>query len=239
MRITENMTLAAARRGQAQATRRMADASRVAASGQRVSAPSEDAVAWSSAVGHESRIQRMEGRLRTSDRVIADPGPRGVDALERRRPHGAREGARGARRQRVVGPSGAREALGREVTDIRNAMVALADTRGAGGYIFGGTRSDAAPFDALGAFSGNDVETRVEVADGVTARSNASGARAFTGHGRARHPRGPPDARQRVDGRRRFDGAKLDHVDGLGPRAARRRARRDGPRRRRSAPPRR
>lgn len=182
MRITENMTLAAARRGQAQATRRMADASRVAASGQRVSAPSEDAVAWSSAVGHESRIQRMEGRLRTSDRVIAD-----LDLAESTLSSAGDLMAR-ARELAVQGANGsldprARADLGREVTDIRNAMVALADTRGAGGYIFGGTRSDAAPFDALGAFSGNDVETRVEVADGVTARSNASGARAFTAAG--------------------------------------------------------
>lgn len=182
MRITENMTLAAARRGQAQATRRMADASRVAASGQRVSAPSEDAVAWSTAVGHEARIQRMEARLRTSDRVTSD-----LDLAESTLASAGDLMAR-ARELAVQGANGsldarARADLGREVTDLRSAMISLADTRGASGYIFGGTRTDAAPFDALGAFSGNDVETRAEVADGVTARSNASGARAFTAAG--------------------------------------------------------
>lgn len=182
MRITENMTLAAARRGQAQATRRMADASRVAASGQRVSAPSEDAVAWSTAVGHEARIQRMEARLRTSDRVTSD-----LDLAESTLASAGDLMAR-ARELAVQGANGsldarARADLGREVTDLRSAMISLADTRGASGYIFGGTRTDAAPFDTLGAFSGNDVETRAEVADGVTARSNASGARAFTAAG--------------------------------------------------------
>ncbi|MFO0650567.1 MAG: hypothetical protein U0326_30370 [Polyangiales bacterium] len=182
MRITENMTLAAARRGQAQATRRMADASRVAASGQRVSAPSEDAVAWSTAVGHEARIQRMEARLRMSDRVTSD-----LDLAESTLASAGDLMAR-ARELAVQGANGsldarARADLGREVTDLRSAMISLADTRGASGYIFGGTRTDAAPFDTLGAFSGNDVETRAEVADGVTARSNASGARAFTAAG--------------------------------------------------------
>ncbi len=182
MRITENMTLSAARRGQAQATKRMNDATRVAASGQRVNAPSEDAVAWSSAVGHDARIQRMEGRLRTSDRVTADLDlaesslASAGDLMEQARAL-AVQGANGALDAR------ARADLGRQVTDIRSAMIALADTHGAGGYIFGGTRPDAAPFDAFGTFSGNDVETRVEVADGVTARSNASGARAFTAAG--------------------------------------------------------
>lgn len=182
MRITENMTLSAARRGQAQATKRMNDATRVAASGQRVNAPSEDAVAWSSAVGHDARIQRMEGRLRTSDRVTADLDlaesslASAGDLMEQARAL-AVQGANGSLDAR------ARADLGRQVTDIRSAMIALADTHGAGGYIFGGTRTDAAPFDAFGTFSGNDVETRVEVADGVTARSNASGARAFTAAG--------------------------------------------------------
>jgi flagellar hook-associated protein 3 FlgL len=182
MRITENMTLSAALRGQTQAARRMNDATRVASTGQRVNAPSEDAVAWSTAVGHDARIQRMEGRLQTHGRVggdldLAESSLASAEDLMVRAREIAVQGATGTLDTR------ARADLGRQVNDIRTAMIALADTRGATGYLFGGTRTDAAPFDSAGVFSGNDVETRVEIADGVTARSNASGARAFTAAG--------------------------------------------------------
>ena len=76
-----------------------------------------------------------------------------------------------------------RAALGLQVSGLRDQIIGLANSRGASGFLFGGTRTDIEPFDPLGAFLGNDVPTNIEISDGVTARSNASGARAFTAAG--------------------------------------------------------
>lgn len=182
MRITDNMTMSAALQGQVRAAKRMADATRVAASGQRVNAPSEDAVAWSAGVSQDARIHRMEGRLQTTQRAsgeldLAESTLANAGDLMSQARELALQGANGSLDAR------ARADIGRQIADIRGSMIALANTRGASGYLFGGTRTDAAPFSAAGAFRGNDLETRVEIADGATARSNASGARAFTSAG--------------------------------------------------------
>ncbi|MBV9949304.1 MAG: hypothetical protein JOZ69_20815, partial [Myxococcales bacterium] len=62
-------------------------------------------------------------------------------------------------------------------------LVALANTRGSSGYLFGGTKNASPPFDAAGNFSGNTGVTHVEVADGVLAVANANGAAAFNAPG--------------------------------------------------------
>jgi flagellar hook-associated protein 3 FlgL len=49
--------------------------------------------------------------------------------------------------------------------------------------LFGGTDTNTPPFDSQGNFLGNNGVTHVEVADGVLAVSNASGAQAFTAAG--------------------------------------------------------
>jgi flagellar hook-associated protein 3 FlgL len=67
-----------------------------------------------------------------------------------------------------------------QVNSLLQQMVALGNTQGSSGYLFGGTNSTTPPFDANGNFSGNDGVTQVEVADGVLAVSNANGAAAFT-----------------------------------------------------------
>jgi flagellar hook-associated protein 3 FlgL len=64
---------------------------------------------------------------------------------------------------------------------MRQELMAIANTRYGDKYLFGGTRTDSAPFDpTTGAFSGNDQVVRVPVMDGVTPASNISGATAFT-----------------------------------------------------------
>ena len=67
---------------------------------------------------------------------------------------------------------------------IRDSLIALANTRYDNKYLFGGTKTDAAPFDtATGAFGGNDQVVRVPVLDGVAPSANVSGAMAFTAAG--------------------------------------------------------
>ena len=76
-----------------------------------------------------------------------------------------------------------RSALAARVSVLREELVTLANTRGATGYLFGGTRTDTPPFDAAGTFQGNDGAVYVPVSDGVSPRGNLSGARAFTAAG--------------------------------------------------------
>lgn len=182
MRITEGMKFSAALQGQTRAAKRLFDASRVASSGERVAAPSDDPVAWAAAVGHEARVARLDARSTAATRASGD-----LEAAE-----SALDGAGGvvqqARELALTAANGStdpqtRANLARQVSDLRASLLGLANTRGASGFLFGGTRTDQPPFDATGAFTGNDTAAEVEVADGVTTRANASGARAFTAAG--------------------------------------------------------
>lgn len=179
MRITTNMADAAALRGQLRSVKSMTDAARVASTGERVNAPSDDPVSWSSAARHDARIARLDNRNRTMERASGD-----LDLAERTLAS-AGDLLQSAREIATRAANGTMDAatradLAKQVDGIRSSLLAMANTRGTSGYLFGGTRTDAPPFDAAGAFVGNDTEVRIEVADGVTARANASGAQAFT-----------------------------------------------------------
>ncbi len=77
----------------------------------------------------------------------------------------------------------ARANAANQIGTIRDALLGIANTKGTKGYLFGGTKTDTPPFDATGTFTGNDQRADVEVADGIVARSNASGAKTFTSAG--------------------------------------------------------
>lgn len=179
MRITDKMALDFARQGQSRAVRQFADASRVASSGLRVNAPSDDPVAWSMKVRHDAQIQRMDNRTHTLTRAGGD-----LDTAESvlSSAGDVLEGARALAVQLANGTIDAqtRASLSGQVTSMRDTLLSLANSRGASGYLFGGTATGTPPFSAAGAFAGNDTTVPVEIADGVTARSNASGAQAFT-----------------------------------------------------------
>lgn len=182
MRITDSMTANTILQGQSRVARRLLAANQAAASGERVAAPSDDPVAWAAAVGHDARAARLENRSGTVARAAGD-----LDAAESALA-GAGDLVQQARELALTAANGSvdpqtRASLGQQVLSLRSALLGVANTRGASGYLFGGTRTDQPPFDPLGAFGGNDTAVAVEVADGVTARANASGARAFTSAG--------------------------------------------------------
>jgi len=179
MRITDKMALDAARQGQSRAVRQFTEASRVASSGLRVNAPSDDPVAWSMKVRQEAQLERMDNRTRTLSRagsdlnaaesVLASAG----DLLEEARALAVQAANGSIDAQTRLNMSGL-------VTALRDSLIGLANTRGSNGYLFGGTATAAAPFNAAGVFTANDTPVALEVADGVTTRANASGATAFT-----------------------------------------------------------
>lgn len=182
MRVTENLRIAHATSATTSASSRAELASQVASSGNRMSAPSDDAAGWSAVVRLDGRLSLVQGRQTAATRASSD-----LDLAE-----GALASATDvlvrAREIAVQMSNGAVDAKTRadmagEVLGLRDQLVALANTKGATGYVFSGNKTLTAAFDAQGNFQGDDGVRNVEIADGVVARSNASGAKAFTAAG--------------------------------------------------------
>jgi flagellar hook-associated protein 3 FlgL len=179
MRITDSILVGITARSAARNASQLATASSIAASGKRVSAPSDDPAAYGQVVRYSARLATLDARGRTATRAAGDMNlaegtlDSAGDLLVRAREI-AVEAANG-----LQGASD-RANAGVEVVQIRQQLLALANTTGARGYLFGGTRTDVPPFDAAGRFAGNDNPVAIEVADGVTANAAPSSARAFT-----------------------------------------------------------
>lgn len=185
MRVTDNLrytTMLSAMQKQAS---RLQDAHEVAISGQKVSKPSDGPAVYATAVNDSARIQQVEGRKTAIDRAEGDLNlAEGVlseagDLIKR------------AREIAVQMADGAYDANDRavaanEIAGIREQLHALANTRGTRGYIFAGSATDTAPFDAANAFVANDDVLGVTIGDGIQAPANVSGATAFAGAGGGR-----------------------------------------------------
>lgn len=179
MRVTDNARLLAVLRSNALTTGRLTTASRRASAGARVTKPSDDPVAYTTSVRRGSTIANIASRSRTA-RAAADELAVAEGALD-----SATELVAQAKSFAVQGANGTlspsdRNALALQVAGVREQLLDLANTRGASGFVFAGSRTDTAPFDAAGTFTGNDTVMRVPVSDGVTPRMNVSGAKAFT-----------------------------------------------------------
>ncbi len=70
-----------------------------------------------------------------------------------------------------------------ELGQLRDQLTAAANQKGPNGYLFGGSKTDTAPFDSSGNFLGNGDARKVEVSPGMTVTMNGSGAKAFTAAG--------------------------------------------------------
>jgi flagellar hook-associated protein 3 FlgL len=179
MRLTESMRFSSVNAAQARASERLYAATRRASSGLKVETPSDDPAGYSKVVGLDSVIARFEKRkdlvggaadtLDLAEGSLASAG----DLLVR---------ARELAVQMANGDLNANEraTAAKEVDQIRESLLGLANTKGSEGYLFAGSNNATAPFSAAGVFSGNDDAIQVETSDGVLTRANASGARAFT-----------------------------------------------------------
>lgn len=182
MRITDNARLLASLRNSTAATFRLTEASRRASAGARVSVASDDPVAYATSVRRGSASSNLESRSRVA-RAGADElsiAERSLDA--------ATDLVAEARALAVQGSNETlsasdRSALAQRVAGIREQVLEIANTRGADGYLFGGTKIDSTPFDPAGNFLGNDDAVFLPITDGVSPRKNASGAKAFTAAG--------------------------------------------------------
>jgi flagellar hook-associated protein 3 FlgL len=182
MRITEAMTLNSVLQGESRVSQRLAQLTQEASSGLRVTQPSDDPAAYASIVQRDAGISAIQGRSAAATSATSDLDLAG-NALDQATTLLQKARAIAVAQANGTQDPGTRADAAVEVDSIRQQLLALGNTRGSSGYLFGGTATNTPPFDASGAFVGNTGATHVEVADGVLAVSNANGAQAFTAAG--------------------------------------------------------
>ncbi len=182
MRITEAISLNTVLASESRVSQRLAHVQEMASSGVRVAQPSDDPAAFADIVQRDAGIATIQARNSAVSSSAGDLDLAG-NILDQ-----ATALLQQARSIAVAQSNGILDANARadaslQVDSIRQQLVALANTKGSSGYLFGGTANSAPPFDTSGNFSGNSGVRHVEVADGVLAVSNADGAKAFTAAG--------------------------------------------------------
>jgi flagellar hook-associated protein 3 FlgL len=182
MRLTESMRLGGMTATGTRAAEQLYAASQRASTGIKTAVPSDGPAAYSNITAYDGTIARLSNRAdlvgRAADTLdIADGAlQKATDIVSH-----ARELAVAMANADVDPAARARAAA--EVTQLSDELIGLANTRSATGYMFAGTANNAPPFTAAGAFVGNDLPIQVETSDGVLARANPSGAKAFTAAG--------------------------------------------------------
>lgn len=179
MRITESMRLALVQSQLDRNNTRLHELTRKATSGLEVERPSDGPAAYASITRRDAKLSRLQTRSETLQRAQGD--------LEVAESSLAAAGdvmirARELAVQMADGTYDATEraAAAKEIDVMREQLIAIANTRGSRGYLFGGSATSTPPVDATGAFIGNDATMPVEYADGQTMAANVSGSAAFT-----------------------------------------------------------
>ena len=182
MRVTDSIREQSVRKAQQRAAEQVMERTETAVSGFRVRKPKDDPSSFASITVKEASLARLADRkrslvARTDDLSLAEGALAQAGGIMQRARDLAVQMADGS-----MGPS-ERALAAKEVAQLRQALVGLANARGTSGYLFAGSNVETAPFDAAGVFGGNDASVAVEVADGLFVRGNASGAMAFTAAG--------------------------------------------------------
>lgn len=178
MRVADSMIESLARSSVAEARDRALSAQRVASSGLRVERPSDDPVA--AAVGrrkaaeHARALGMAKGAQAASLALdsIDDSLSHGSDLLAR-----ARELAVQAANDTTTASD--RASLAKEVSSLRDALMAVANTQVEGRWVMGGLAQDRAPFDAMGVFVGDRTAPTLEVAPGVRVPTSVAAGEVF------------------------------------------------------------
>lgn len=182
MRVTEKNRFSEATLHRTQAASHYQKKAQIAASGNRVQVASDDPYAFSVKLQADARIELLSARSAAAQKAEGDL------ALGESTLASATDLLQKAKELAVQGRNGsldasARASLGAQVTSLRDSLLALANTKGPSGYLFGGTATQAPPFSPAGAFVGNDIAVDVALSDTLGVRGNGSGAQAFTAAG--------------------------------------------------------
>jgi flagellar hook-associated protein 3 FlgL len=180
MRVTDGMRATDMVRTLDQLTEAQQDASNRALTGNKVNKPSDDpAAAAELARIRASQAQAdaglkaassAESDLTLSESVLAQANDLFTSAREI-----AEQGAN------ATLDASARATLADQVGQIKLQLVGLANTKGQSGYLFGGSQTQAAPFDPSGNFSGDDVAHVVDLGTGTPTAVNTISTRCRPG----------------------------------------------------------
>lgn len=179
MRVTENMRYDSVTNNLSSLSSRQAKAAQEAQTGIRVSNPSDDPIAAAQLARLSASQDQIGARQSTVTAV------RGDAELSESQLQQASDLMARAKELAVQGANGSlgadeRTAMAKQITDIKTQLIAVANTKGANGYIFAGSQNQAQPFDDNGVFSGDDLDHLVDIGNSTPTAVNASGAKAFT-----------------------------------------------------------
>jgi flagellar hook-associated protein 3 FlgL len=166
VRITDKMMFERGNAATGSARERVADYQNQISTGLRIQHPGDDPAAASAIVGGALTQARYDAIVKTASRaqgdaVTADGALQGMTELVSR----AKE--LGVQMSNDTYSATDRAAAGQEVDGLVHQMVALLNTSVSGRYLFGGTKDNAPPFDAVGNYSGDANVKQLEVAPGV------------------------------------------------------------------------
>lgn len=166
MRVTDARMFEAASKYSGQAREQVDRAITEVSSGRRLQRPSDDAIASGRAVTTGIDLQRTEAFLATASSVLdelttAESALSGVTNAFAR----AHELAVQMANDTLTAAQRANAAL--EVRALKDQVVSSLNSRFGSRYLFGGNKDAAPPFDANGAYLGDDGQRQVEIAPGV------------------------------------------------------------------------
>ena len=180
-RVTDKMIYDKGVSSMASSRRKLVDAQTKASTGKRINKPSDDPVgtmkvmALKADIGRNQQLQRslstVDNYLKVSETNLGDLG----DVLVR-----AKELAI-SMSSSVNQNSDILESAAQEVAQLALRAVQIGNTRVGNRYIFGGFKTDKAPFDQDGNYYGDDGITEVEVAPGQKVIANLPGTLPFFG----------------------------------------------------------
>lgn len=178
MRVSDSQIYDLSRTHLAGSRERFMALQRQALEGKRVLAPSDDPVAAGRARGETARASRAEDHLRTINvglaaLQLADSALSQVGEVLAR--------VRELAIQQSSDTMGAdeRAAAATEVRELAEVVRGLANSEMGGRHVFAGYRDGTAPFDASGAYLGDDGVRELEVGPGVRLPMNVPGNRVF------------------------------------------------------------
>lgn len=182
MRVTEQMRYDSVANNLSQLSSRQAKAAQEAQTGLRVNLPSDDPIAAAQLARLAASQSQVSARRNTINSV------RGDAELAESSLQQASDLMANAKELAMQGGNGSlgaeeRATLARQVRDLHDQLVGIANTKGTSGYLFAGSASETKPFSATGAFNGNDDAHVVDIGNSTPSAVNASGAKAFTAAG--------------------------------------------------------
>lgn len=182
MRVTDGMRYAIAAQNLSSLATQQLSAAQQSQTGLRVNAPSDDPIAAAQLARLSAVQTQIAARQSTisavhGDAELAESSLQQASDLMARAKELATQGANGSL------SASDRAILATQVKNVLDELVALGNTEGANGFIFGGSKTQTAPFASDGTFSGDDGQHVVDIGNSTPTVVNSSGAQAFTAAG--------------------------------------------------------